>query len=79
MITNKPECPWRKWPNEKPENQNNVMAVKRDADGILRGGENCYIEGRGWCDILGMLNQSAPDMWMPLHEYIHYCQKHGVP
>jgi hypothetical protein len=75
-----PEAPWRKWPEHKPENGNTVIAVKRwPEDGKLHGGENCYIEGRGWCNFLGIPNASSPEMWMPMQDYLDYCKKYGTP
>lgn len=73
-----PEAPWRKWPEQKPENSDTVIAVKRWDDGKLHGGENCYIEGRGWCNFLGIPNASAPEMWMPIQDYLDYFHAYGV-
>lgn len=74
-----PDAPWRKWPEQKPENSNTVIAVKRWGDGKLHGGENCYIEGRGWCNFLGIPNRTEPDMWMPMQDYLDYCKAYGTP
>ena len=75
----KPPAPWRKWPDSKPENADTVIAVKRWDDGKLHGGENCYVEGRGWCNLLCIPNPSEPDFWMPMGEYLEYCDNYGTP